>query len=70
MSMYEKKIMKFEAMPNFLTKKKNVTDDIGKTDLSPVQVIAINGVSLVGLPLSTCQQYIKVRLQTLATQTV
>ena len=24
------------------------------------QIIAINGVSLVGLPLSTCQQYIKV----------
>lgn len=25
------------------------------------QIIAINGVSLVGLPLSTCQNYIKVR---------
>jgi len=24
------------------------------------QIIAINGVSLVGLPLSTCQNYIKV----------
>ena len=27
-----------------------------------LQVIAINGISLVGLPLSTCQTYIKVRL--------
>lgn len=26
------------------------------------QIIAVNGVSLVGLPLSTCQTYIKVRL--------
>ena len=26
------------------------------------QIIAINGVSLVGLPLSTCQQYIKVKI--------
>ena len=26
------------------------------------QIIAINGVSLVGLPLSTCQAYIKVRI--------
>jgi C-terminal processing protease CtpA/Prc len=26
------------------------------------QIIAINGVSLVGLPLSTCQNYIKVRV--------
>ena len=26
------------------------------------QIIAINGISLVGLPLSTCQNYIKVRL--------
>ena len=26
------------------------------------QIIAINGVSLVGLPLSTCQNYIKVSL--------
>lgn len=26
------------------------------------QIIAINGVSLVGLPLSTCQNYIKVLL--------
>lgn len=26
------------------------------------QIIAINGISLVGLPLSTCQTYIKVRL--------
>lgn len=26
------------------------------------QIIAINGVSLVGLPLSTCQNYIKVWL--------
>ena len=25
------------------------------------QIIAINGISLVGLPLSTCQTYIKVR---------
>lgn len=25
------------------------------------QIIAINGISLVGLPLSTCQGYIKVR---------
>lgn len=25
------------------------------------QIIAVNGVSLVGLPLSTCQNYIKVR---------
>lgn len=25
------------------------------------QIIAINGVSLVGLPLSTCQNYIKVK---------
>lgn len=24
------------------------------------QIIAINGISLVGLPLSTCQTYIKV----------
>ncbi len=29
------------------------------------QIIAINGVSLVGLPLSTCQQYIKVILASL-----
>ena len=28
--------------------------------LSVFQVIAINGISLVGLPLSTCQNYIKV----------
>lgn len=28
------------------------------------QIIAINGVSLVGLPLSTCQNYIKVRRNT------
>ena len=27
------------------------------------QIIAINGVSLVGLPLSTCQNYIKVNTQ-------
>lgn len=26
------------------------------------QIIAINGISLVGLPLSTCQTYIKVRI--------
>lgn len=26
------------------------------------QIIAINGVSLVGLPLSTCQNYIKVNI--------
>lgn len=26
------------------------------------QIIAINGVSLVGLPLSTCQNYIKVQI--------
>ncbi len=26
-----------------------------------MQIIAINGISLVGLPLSTCQNYIKVR---------
>ena len=26
------------------------------------QIIAINGVSLVGLPLSKCQEYIKVKL--------
>ena len=26
------------------------------------QIIAINGVSLVGLPLSTCQNYIKVSI--------
>lgn len=26
------------------------------------KVIAINGISLVGLPLSTCQNYIKVRV--------
>ena len=25
------------------------------------QIIAINGVSLVGLPLSKCQEYIKVK---------
>lgn len=29
------------------------------------QIIAINGVSLVGLPLSTCQTYIKVHIITL-----
>ena len=28
----------------------------------PFQIIAINGISLVGLPLSTCQNYIKVRI--------
>lgn len=28
------------------------------------QIIAINGVSLVGLPLSTCQNYIKVSRNT------
>lgn len=27
------------------------------------QIIAINGISLVGLPLSTCQTYIKVKAQ-------
>lgn len=26
------------------------------------QIIAVNGVSLVGLPLSTCQNYIKVNI--------
>lgn len=30
------------------------------------QIIAINGISLVGLPLSTCQGYIKVRSLPLA----
>lgn len=29
------------------------------------QIIAINGVSLVGLPLSTCQNYIKVKVKCL-----
>ena len=29
---------------------------------SSIQIIAINGISLVGLPLSTCQNYIKVRM--------
>ncbi len=28
---------------------------------SHFKVIAINGISLVGLPLSTCQHYIKVK---------
>ena len=26
------------------------------------QIIAINGISLVGLPLSACQNYIKVKM--------
>jgi mannose/fructose/N-acetylgalactosamine-specific phosphotransferase system component IIC len=33
---------------------------LSSTVLFVFQVIAINGISLVGLPLSTCQHYIKV----------
>ena len=32
-----------------------------------IQIIAINGISLVGLPLSTCQNYIKVRIGVICT---
>ena len=65
-----KKINEIWSSAEFLDQKENVTEDIGKTDLFPVQVIAINGVSLVGLPLSTCQQYIKVSSHTRHTNRV
>ena len=43
-----------------LWKKKKKLENFFSTLYLSFQVIAINGISLVGLPLSTCQTYIKV----------